>query len=464
MTDKRKETKRHSLRNGFLLAILSALFLTFGYLYWEVRDHGSGLVGEITDLLPVPTWAQDGSSVLTILTNTLLRADGRERTYLILFQNNLELRPTGGFIGSFGILKVKDRHMTGLTTFDTGTFDTRIPDTVVPPEPIADALHEPSWKLRDSNWEPDFPIVAGQAVRFYEMGGGQERFDGVIGITADVLSSFLTVTGPVEVPGFPGSYGSDDAVLDLERQVEQGYIDQNIDFSERKSVLGLLARQIINKVKSLPPQELPHLFRVVVDDLDRKDIQLSFSHDSLRHAVRDAGWDGAFDTSWSGDFVEAVDANLGAWKTDSVMKRSMDYEVDLSRDRPRARLAIRYENTATEKTFMVRDYRTFLRVYVPGGTDFRSISGNASDPMYGTFMGRKYAGLFVEVPLGTSKDVVFEYDLPQRIADCPYTLKIARQAGTGDIPVAITITGKDGSSRNEHALLNRDFTLGHSPE
>jgi len=462
MDAERKEKKRHSLGSGLLVAVVSALFLTGWFLYWELRNQGLGSAGNLAEKLPLPTDVKNDTRAIGFLADAILRTDGTERTYLVLFQNNLELRPGGGFIGSFGILKMKDGHVTEFSTHDTGNFDGRIPDSVEPPYPMRETLHVSSWKLRDSNWEPDFPTDAKKAVEFYSMGGGQESFDGVIGITADVLASFLTVTGPVEVPGFPGTYGSENAVLDLERQVEQGYIEQKIDFGERKSVLGLLGGRILEKVKSLPPQDLFRLFRVLVGDLNRKDIQLFFADETLESPVLAAGWGGAFDGKWSDDYLLAVDANLAAWKTDSVMKRSISYAVDLSGETPKARVTVHYENTGTEKTFMVKDYQSFLRIYVPEGSFFRGVVGGATDPVYGTFMGKKYVGTLVQVKLGAGKDIVFEYDLPKDLERDAYDLKIARQAGTGDVPVTISVIGKDGSRTEKNIVLDRDFVLGKS--
>lgn len=462
MNSERKQTDRHPLRSGLITVIVAAVFLTGWFFYWEARNQGFGSVGEIAGKLPFPTDMKNDTRALGYLADAVLRTDGRERTYLVLFQNNLELRPGGGFIGSFGIVRIKDGHVTEFSTHDTGNFDGRIPDTVVPPYPLSETLRIDSWKLRDSNWEPDFPTDAAKAEEFYRMGDGQESFDGFVGITADVLSSFLTVTGPVEVPGFPGTYGAETAVIDLERQVEQSYIDQGIDFGERKSVLGLLGRQVIDRVKTLPPQDLLKLFRVLLDDLHRKDIQLVFSDPDLQAAVAAAGWAGAFDAKWGDDFLMAVDANLNAWKTDSVMERSMHYEVDLSGDVPTARLTIRYANLGTEKTFMVKDYQSFLRVYIPSGSYVRKTEGGATEPVYGSFMGKKYVGMLVQVPLSTEKEVVFEYDLPKEMERDFYDLKIARQAGTGDMPVTILIIGTDGNRTEKNIVLDRDFVLSAS--
>jgi len=120
---------------------------------------------------------------------------GKSGPSWVLFQNNFELRPGGGFIGSFGILKVKGGKVTKFEVHDTGNFDGRIPDTVAPPYPMKETLNIPSWKLRDSNWEPDFETNAKQAIEFYKMGQGEENFDGVVAITANVLTSFLSGRG-----------------------------------------------------------------------------------------------------------------------------------------------------------------------------------------------------------------------------------------------------------------------------
>jgi len=446
-------------RSWWFISVVSVVFLTGWFLFWEVRNHGFGPTSDIVGRLPVSTTFRNDMRALGFLADAVLRSDDRERSYLVLFQNNLELRPGGGFIGSFGILKTRNGHVTEFATHDTGNFDGRIPETVDPPYPMKETLRIPSWKLRDSNWEPDFPTNARKAEEFYSMGGGEESFDGVIGITADVLSSFLSVTGPVEVPGFPGTYSEDDAVLDLEYQVEQAYIDQGIDFGDRKSVLGELGEMIIGKVKSLPPGDFLKLFGVLLEDLDRKDIQLYFTDERLEEAVLSAGWGGAFDSSWEDDFLLVVDANLAAWKTDSVMERSIRYEVDPSGDTPKGRLIVRYANTGNEKTFMVKDYQSYLRVYVPEGSFFHEVSGGVTDPVYGNFMGRKYVGTLVQVPLGETREVVFEYDLSSAVDTEHYDLKVARQPGTRDIGVTISVIDSHGMERVSEGVLDRDLVL-----
>lgn len=439
--------------------IIVALFLGGWFVYWEGRNQGLDSVGTLIGNIPAGEAFGSRSRALGALGDVLLTRDGEERVYLILFQNNLELRPGGGFIGSFGILKVRDGYVTDFSVYDTGVFDTRIPDSVEPPYPLGETFRMDTWKLRDSNWSPDFPTNARQAVTFYELGGGEEHFDGVVGITADVLSSLLSVVGPVSVPGFPGVYDAESGVFDLEYQVEQAYIEQNIPFSERKSVLGALGGEILKRTKDLPLQGLIQLLRVILADLERKDIQLFFSDSSMQRLVTEAGWSGTFDGSFQGDFLAVVDANLDAWKTDSVMERSFRYEVDFSGDRPHVRLTVSYRHGGFEKNFMIKDYQSFVRVYAPGESWFHTVGGGVSDPVYGEYMGRKYVGMLVQVPLGETREVVFEYDLPEGMTESAYDLKIVRQPGTKDIPVELTIISHDGSRTKQDIVLDRDYVL-----
>lgn len=453
---------KHPIIFWVMFIVVSALFLFGWFLYWEASRQGLGSLSGIMDKLPVSSDLKGDVTAVGFLADAVMNTDGEERVYLVLFQNNLELRPGGGFIGSFGILKVKDGQVTDFAIHDSGNFDGRIPDTFEPPYPMKETLGIPSWKLRDSNWEPDFPTNARKAVEFYQLGQGGETFDGVVGITTEVLSSFLRVTGPVEIPGYPGEYSADTAVIDLEYQVEKGYAEQGIEAGERKSVMGLLGNQILAKVRELPPQDLLKLFQVILTDLDRKDIQLYFVEESLQRQVESAGWAGTFDGKWPDDFLMTVDANLNSWKSDAVMKRSLDYTVDLSEETPKAKVTIRYEHTGKAKDFMTKDYQTFLRLYVPNGSWLRSVSGNVNEPVFGEFMGKKYFGVLVHVPLGASKEVSFEYDLPKDLERNLYDLKIQRQPGVKDVPVMITVIDADGTKTEKALTLDRDFVLSRT--
>lgn len=453
--------KSYSRKFWVIFTVVSIVFLTGWFLFWEIKNQGLQSLKGLVGMTPMAEETKTDLDTVILLADSVLHTDGKMKTFMILFQNNLELRPGGGFIGSFGILKVRDGNILEFAVHDTGNYDGRIPSTITPPYPMKETLGIDSWKLRDSNYAPDFAENAKWAEEFYKMGQGGEQFDGVIAVTANVLTSFLRVTGPVTIDGFPGTYGADNAILDLEYQVEQGYVKQDIARGDRKSMMNVLGFEILKRVKELSLSKKYELFKVVLDDLHRKDIQLMFKDELLQEQVKQSGFDGAFDGAWKGDYLFLVDANLNAFKTDYYMKRSYAYTIDLSSpEAPKARLAVTYKNTALKRDWMTKDYQTFLRVYVPKGSFLSTVTGAVTAPVYGEFLGKKYFGVLVQVPIRSEKTVVFEYTLPKELKSEWYDLKIQKQPGQSDIPVTVTVIKQDGSKVEKEAVLNRDVVIG----
>ncbi|EKD58760.1 MAG: hypothetical protein ACD_56C00057G0006 [uncultured bacterium] len=437
---------------------ISAIFLSGWFLFWNVKNQGLGYTAsKVVSFLPIDASRKSEYQALIRIGDYFLKKDGEEKTLLTLFLNNMELRPGGGFIGAFGIVKMKDGKMISFETHDLSNFDARIPKGIEPPYPMQEIGYVDSWKLRDSNFSPDFQINAEKAEEFYRLAGGNEQFDGVIGITSNVLSSVLKITGPIQLQGYPGTYDSGNAILALEYQVEKAFEEQGIDRKDRKSIMADLAAEIEKRIFNLSFSQSIKLTEIILDDLSKKDIQLQFADSVLQGYAAKANWTGSMDVDWKKDYLMIVDANLGAFKSDYHVKRSIEYSVDLSPEKPRAMLKITYDHTATQKDWMTRNYLTYLRIYVPDGSELVS-SQNFDDYRSGNEFNKKFFGSIVRVPISESKTVEIIYDLPALIRN-DHALKIQKQAGINDTPVLLHITGKD-EKRIEHDFnLNEDATF-----
>jgi len=442
--------KKRTIKFWLIFWIISGLFLISWFLFWQIRNGG---MHSIVDNLPVA----DKWKTLTSLADYVLAKDNQEKTFLILFQNNMEIRPGGGYIGSFGIVKIKNGKQD-IQIHDLSNFDGRIPDTEIPPYPMEETLNIKSWKLRDSNFSPDFPTNAEKAEFFYKLGQGQENFDGVIGITANVLTSFLKATGPIQIEGYPGTYADENAILTLEYQVEKAYWEQGIEKGERKSVMNDLAKEIIKKVYNLNNSQRIELMKIILSDLNKKDIQLYFKDQDLQERVEKVDWEGNVDQTWKDDFLMISDANMGALKSDYYVKRSMDYSIDLSQEKPTANLKITYHHTAEQKDWMTKDYLDYLRVYVPEGS-WLTDSKNTGDVKFGKELGKTFFGSLIKVPLGQEKTIEFTYTLPDNFKDKLYDLKIQKQAGINDVPVKVHAIDKNGIENDYEFVLNSDVVL-----
>lgn len=438
---------KHSKKFWIIFWLVSVILLVGFFYFLEFQKNGlSGL----TEKLPVDKDYQTASALI----DELLQKDNSEKTFLLLFQNNMEIRPGGGFIGAFGILKITNGKISSLEVHDTGNFDGRIPDTIPSPKPFQEIMKVQSLKLRDSNYSPDFIENTKLAEKFYQMGNGQEKFDGIIGITTNVLTSFLKVTGPVNLPDYPGTFGDENAVMQLEYQVEKGFDEQGIARGERKSVINELGQAVLEKALALGNLEKIKLAKIVLEDLKKKDILLYFKDEKLQAKVSASGWDGKVDETWKKDFLMLVDANIGAWKSDYFMKRSVEYTADLHSETPRASLKITYRHTATEKNWLTRDYLSYSRIYAPMGS-WLDKTENFATPTFEKELGKISFGSYIPVITGQAKTVELYYSLPKEIAN-DYALKIQKQIGVNDMPWKVKIIQKDGAEKNFEFILNSD--------
>ncbi len=450
--------KVYSKKFWFIFWLLAIIFLFGWYSFLQIKNNNEfGAINFAIDFLPLDELKKAKFKTMSTFAQYLFQKDGQEKTFMLLFQNNMELRPGGGYIGSFGILKMKNGKVLELQTNDLSNFDGRVPNGTTPPYPMKELLGVTSWKLRDSNWSPDFSENAQKAEEFYKSGQGQENFQGIVAINSDVLMSFLQVTGPVKIEGYPGTYDSENAVLALEKQVEMNYIQQGIKKEERKSIMNLLAQEIEKKVFTLNIAQKIKLAEIILDDLNRKDIQLYFKDQNLESRAIEAQWDGEVNRNWSQDYLMMVDANMGAWKSDYYIKRSFEYTVDLSGDVPKADLKITYQHTAKEKDWMTRDYVDYLRVYVPQGS-WLGDTKNLGEKRFGTDLNKKYFGTIVGVPLGQTKTIEFSYILSSD-ATKNYNLLIQRQSGSGQINGTVTIIYKSQNKATYQVDLSKDWIL-----
>lgn len=453
--------KNYSLKFWIIFWTISAVFLTGWFLFWNVENRGISATAEsVAKILPIEESLERRYLALTKIGDFVFKNDNKEKTFLVLFQNNMEIRPGGGFIGAFGIVKIKNGKVVSMENHDLSNFDKGVPNVLTPPYPIEEILNLQFWKMRDSNFSPDFAINAQKTEEFYHLGGGREQFDGVIGITSDVLTSMLKVTGPIEIEGYPGTYDSENAILALEYQVEKAFQEQGIERHERKAIMSDLAREIEERIFTLSLSQKMKLAEILIEDLEQKDIQMNFKNAVLQKAAEDADWAGRVDGEWDNDFLMAVDANLGAFKSDYYVKRSMDYAVDFSSGKGMATLKISYNHTAKQKDWMTRNYLTYLRVYVPEGS-LLTAQENFDDTKFGNEFGREYFSAIVRVPIDSAKTVTLNYELPENITPESYDLLIQKQAGIKNIPFNFSLVSED----KEHVFseeIIKDWKFGES--
>lgn len=463
-----KKTSKYTWK-FWLVFWLGAAFLLFGwYVFLQVRNRNIENLKPLANILPVSSERKNELQVLADIYEKMGGWD-RERTFLVLFQNDMELRPGGGFIGSFGIVKTKNGRISDLQVHDTANFDVRIPDTEIPPAPIAEAFRFKGWKMRDSNWSPDFRLNAEKAEYFYKLGEGLENFDGVVAVNTDILNSILAITGPVKINDYPGEYNDQTAILQLEYQVEKGFLEQGIAKKERKNILAELADVLIEKAHNFSISENLEFGKKIEEHLKRKDIQFFMKDEALQKEIDALNWGGRVKDS-EGDYLMVVDANLNSLKSDICIKRKLDYSVDLTADQPTATLNITYQHTCRAKDWMTADYRDWLRVYAPAGAFLIESSGQEGDTVFSEELEKRVFGMKVFIPVGETKTITLKYNLPavpklgegepKNISRENYNLLVQKQSGSGELPVEIKVKKANGDEVSAQETLTGDKEFG----
>ena len=366
------------------------------------------------------------------------------KTYLFLMLNNTELRPGGGFIGTYGILKVADGGIQSFFTDDIYNLDGPSEPTnhETPPAPIAKYLRVPAWYMRDANWSPDFNVSAMEAERLYRLEGGTERFDGVIGMTPTVISKLLALTGPITIDG--STFSADNVTDELEYQVEKAFAANGTPVAQRKDVVGKLGQELMRRVLGTQLSDLSSLAKIAQDAVAEKQLMTAFADPNLQAFADARGWSGRF-PSTPDDQLAVIDANLASLKTDAVMQKSISYALRPDGNSWIATAAITYKNTGHFNWKTTR-YRTYTRFYAPLGSTFIKGAGMMQDDKLndpgrhagtidvGEELGHAVFGGFISIEPGETRTLSVEYRVSDAVAreirSGQYGLDVRKQLGT----------------------------------
>lgn len=454
----RNWTRKKTIVTVVVLILCGGLFYLFNFAKSNKTLIGIKSLEALNGLskfLPIPVDEKKELDVMNTLVQAMTQNDNQTRTFMIMLQNNMELRPGGGFLGQYAIIKINNGKVVSTFVEDANLLDQRITVKVTPPRPIVRMLGLKSWKFRDSNFSPDFPTNVAKAEYFYRLSGRIADFDGVIAVNTDVFNDVLNLTGPITVPGYNVTFSSQDGALKLEEYVEKYYLtNPGVDTQNRKNIMKDLAPAVIDKLFSLG--NISKIADLMHKEFKNRNIMVNFKDAALQGAAESVHWDGKVSQDWKADYLMMVDANMGALKTDYYMKRAVEYNIDLTTDRPTVTLNIKYANTATHGDWRTSDYHSYLRIYAPLGSTF--VSNHMVSHVDGADeFGKTYFGFKCDVLIGGETNATVVYQLPVGFDVNKYSLLIQKQSGVENVPVTVNLKTKDGKEYKQEQTLNNDL-------
>lgn len=419
----------------------------------QIKNYAAALDANLS------VWQNQGeyiSQTLSVLPDLL--GQDQPKKYLILFQNNHEIRPTGGFIGSFAYLEVSQGKITKWEVPGGGSYDLQgyFKQRLAAPEPLT--LINPRFEFQDLNWFPDFPTSAKKISDAYEQSGGQ-TLDGVFAVTATVAEKLLKISGPLLAQG--KTIDSQNFFTTTQQAVE---FDYDKTLNRPKQLIGDLFALMMTRLSLSQPKEIAQVIGLALESLQNKDIQVYSPKQEMEEQIKQLGWGGEIKQA-PGDYLMVVSTNIAGGKTDGAVEQKINKETLVEAD---GRVISRVTVTRTHQgvpgdAWTGKRNVVYLRAYVPLHSKLLDSYGFEAPPAYlfetndslkldpdirqseldatskqnGTQVtqesGKTVFGNWLQLDPGQTQEAVFVYELPFRLSlndkPSPYTLMVQRQAG-----------------------------------
>lgn len=341
--------------------------------------------GDFKDKLPLLEEYLGNAIEYTEFLEAIVGID-QPRKYLFLFNNSSELRPTGGFPGTYGVVSFSGGGLADFFVNDVYNLDGQLKRNIIPPKQLQHIT--PTWGMRDSAWFIDFPASARKSMSFFSQEAGY-KVDGVIALNPDIVTKILGIVGSIEMPEYGLNLTSDNFLSNIQREVEYG--ENRV---QPKQVVVDFAPRFLEKLYSADSEKWMKIFDVMMAGLDEKDILFYFEDKGPEEFVVAEGFGGEVKRT-SGDYLMVNLSNIKGSKTDVVTDSAISIDTSFEDGRAvhRVKLVRSHGGGDEEHGFYNRQNPAYVRVLVPKDAEILSISGN-DQPNYRPLVNYGFDGSF----------------------------------------------------------------------
>lgn len=408
---------------------------------------------------------EDAKPLIKILPNLLGEPDSKK--YLILFQNDKELRPTGGFITAYAIFRI-DKGIIHVDRSDNiYNLDATIPNKPRAPDPIRKYLPKvPVFNLRDTNLSADFIESMKNFNSLYDRARGKVEVDGIIALDTNVLVSTIKILDDrVDAAGTTFTTKIDkrcdcpQVIYQLESSISTPLsLDLRVSDLEaiqagRKAIIGDLLYAILTKaLKSSPKIYWGPLFQDLVTQIDQKHVLFYLYNKDAQQGIQAVRADGRI-RPFTGDYFHINEANFGGQKANLYVKKAVEQNYEVKNDGNIVKtVTINYKNPHPASDCNLERgglclnavYRNWFRIYTPLGSKLITSKGSEVKMISYSQLGKTvFEGFLTVRPQGTAVFTI-SYALPENITnDSTLALLIQKQPGTYAEEYSIKIGRKD---------------------
>ena len=398
-----------------------------------------------------------------------LLGQNETQTYLLVFQNDAEIRGSGGFLTAYAILETFRGKITPVLSQDIYELDNKFGNRLPAPEPIKKYLPLVyNWHLRDMNLSPDFTVSMDTFLPNYKEVAQYKDFDGVISMDTQIVVDLLKVLGPIGV----ADWGTYDASVISECNCPQ-VVYKMEDYAtrptyyvkaNRKGMIGPLMHSILLNVMNSPKKLWPQFVEIGLNNIKAKHLMFYFPDDPVMQAVADAFSASGRIREYDADYFHLNDTNFAGAKSNLYITQDIEQVIDVASDGTITKtVTITYTNPEPADDCNLESgglclnglLRDWVRVYVPEGSQLVEVLGSDIAAVVNKDLGKTVLEGFIELRPESRTKLIFKYTLPFKKTG-EYRLLLQKQPGAKNHHYSVSL----GNNTQEFVLdADRELTF-----
>jgi len=396
---------------------------------------------------------QNFQPIIKLLPDLLGNPEAKK--YLVLFQNDAELRPTGGFLTAYATLEILKGKITPGVSEDIYTLDAGFKKKVPAPDPILKYLPLVyNWNLRDMNLSPDFKVSMDTFTSYMKESSVAPEYDAIIAIDTEVPVRILKVLGPIGVPGYGGKFSAENdprcdcpqVIYELENIITRPTYEIR---EGRKSILGPLMNSMLANMMGSPKAKWAEFFNIFTDSITQKHLLMYFKDENKQNAAEVLGAAGRINT-YAHDYLHINDTNFAGAKSNLFVENEVTQDITVNADGSLAKkLTLTYRNPRKGDNCNLEagllclngQLRDWIRIYIPKGSTLKAGRGFEADMTTAEDLGYTVLEGFFTLAPQSVKKLEVEYTTPAGTVKDNYSLLIQKQPGTDAVKHTITLSG-----------------------
>lgn len=378
-----------------------------------------------------------------------LLGQSQPTSYLLLLQNDTEMRANGGFAGSYAKINLNFSH------FDINFQDIYVPNGqltgyVTPPAPIQAAFQHGTWELANADWEPDFPTAA-KTIRWFFEKGGETNPDILATISVSTIKDILHLLGPISIQEYQATLDENNFYHFLQSKVETNFFPGS---TQKKDTLTVIGKALKDKITHLNFIQYIQILNLIKRELNQQNILLNSTNKDFQNFLISHHFAGQIKPGPLDSYL-LVETNLGANKANCCTETTTTHTISRVNSSYLHQVHVKINNKSDSANpnppfTYSGHYLAYLRFYLPQDSFDLSLTPNQSSPSGGLSniffdnqvtikdnLGFKEVGFFHITAAGTTSTIDLSYLTATGSADRPYQLDILKQNGQRRSPSLI---------------------------